>query len=253
MKANGIWVVTAALVAGCSPFVSSYDTIAPRAFEEKGPVARSVSRQIGTRVTHRRRALPEALDSREVEFGAARAMELSRIAARLSKALRADVVIEDRGNRPGESIAEREPPAPIPVAGKRRVGELLDEIALRSDYDWEWEEGTGPETGRLILYRDLLRSHVEAPAAHWGTKEEWRIDPVRHGTLRGVLKEWTARAGWTLVWEAEEVDYAVRAPAVYLGTFDAAVDALLRETKGRRTLVPTLWRANRYLTVREAG
>lgn len=253
MKANGIWVVTAALVAGCSPLVSSYDTIAPRAFEEKGSVARAFSGEIGTRVTHRRRALPEALDSREVEFGGARAMELSRIAARLSEALRAEVVIEDRGDRPEESIAKREPPAPIPVAGKRRVGELLDEIALRSDYDWEWEESSGPETGRLILYRDLLRSHAEAPAAGWGTKEEWRIDPVRHGTLRGVLTEWTARAGWTLVWEAEEVDYAVRAPAVYLGTFDAAVDALLRETKGRRMLVPTLWRANRYLTVREAG
>ena len=90
-------------------------------------------------------------------------------------------------------------------------------------------------------------------AAGWGAKEEWRIVPVRHGTLRGVLEEWTARAGGTLVWEAEEVDYALQAPAVYLGTFDAAVDALLRETKGRRMLVPTLWRANRYLTVREAG
>ena len=59
--------------------------------------------------------------------------------------------------------------------------------------------------------------------------------------------------GWTLVWEAEEVDYALQAPAAYLGTFDEAVDALLRETKGRRMLIPTLWRANRYLTVREAG
>ena len=253
MKANGIWVITAALVAGCAPLASSHDTIAPRAFEERGSVARAVSGEVGTRVTHRRRALPEALEIREVNFGETRAMELTRIAALLSEALSAEVVIEDRGKRPEESIAEREPATPIPVTGKPTVGELLDEIVLRSEYDWEWENGSGSETGRLIIYRDLLRSHAEVSAADWGTKEEWRIDPVRHGTLRGVLKEWTARAGWTLVWEAEEVDYAVRAPAVYLGTFDAAVDALLRETKGRRTLVPTLWRANRYLTVREAG
>ena len=117
----------------------------------------------------------------------------------------------------------------------------------------EWEEGPEPGPGRLILYRDHRQPRTGPRAAGWGAKEEWRIDPVRHGTLRGVLEEWTARAGGTLVWEAEEVDYAVQAPAVYLGTFDAAVDALLRETKGRRMLVPTLWRANRYLKVREAG
>ena len=161
--------------------------------------------------------------------------------------------MEERGIESEEHDEQFTAPASIPVSGKRRVGEVLDQIALHSDYRWEWEASEDPGSGRLILYRDLARSRNEAPTAGWGTKEEWRIDPVRHGTLRGVLEEWTARAGWTLVWEAEEVDYAVRASAVYLGTFDAAVDALLRETKGRRLLVPTLWRANRYLTVREAG
>ena len=105
-------------------------------------------------------------------------------------------------------------------------------MSARSGYAWEWEQDTGSGAGRLILYRGHHRPDSEEQAFGWGSREEWRIDPVRHGTLRGVLEAWSARAGWTLVWEAEEVDYALHAPAVFLGTFDAAVDALLRENKG---------------------
>ena len=188
-----------------------------------------------------------------IRFDDAGARALSHLAARLAEVLDAEVIVEERGS--GESASTESPDSPraVRVAKENTVPELLEHITRDSGYEWEWEweAGPGARAGRLILYRDPSRSR--RPAAGWGTKEEWRIDPVRHGTLRGVLEEWTARAGWTLVWEAEEVDYAVQAPAVFLGTFDAAVDALLRETRGRRMLVPTLWRANRYLTVREAG
>ena len=69
------------------------------------------------------------------------------------------------------------------------------------------------------------------------------------GNLIGQARE----AGWTVVWEVEEVDYAVTARAVFHGTFEEAVDALLQDTRGYQTLVPTAWRANRYLTVRAGG
>ena len=254
MKGIRLWVMATTLAAGCTPLALSPDQSASRVVEERGAARSPLAREeISTRVTYRRRALPASLQSKTVRFDSPTATALPQIARRLSEALGAEVLMEERGIGTGEHIAQPESPASIPISGKGTVAEVLESIALHSDYEWEWEEGAGPGTGRLILYRDSLQPRNESPATGWGTREEWRIDPVRHGTLRGVLEEWTARAGWTLVWEAEEVDYAVRAPAVYLGTFDSAVDALLRETKGRRMLVPTLWRANRYLTVREAG
>ena len=253
MKGNGFWAIPVALVAGCVTLPPSLEHITPRALRVGAPAPPPAADEITARVRQRSHALPESMEGKEVEFGAAGPMEISRVAGRLSEALGVEVIIEVRGDGSEERIAHDEAAASLTISGKRRVGEVLAEMALRSDYDWEWEEGAEPQSGRLILYRDLLGPRSEDPAGGWGSKEEWRIDPLRHGTLHGVLKEWTARAGWTLVWEADDVDYAVRAPAIYLGTFEAAVDALLRETKGRRMLVPTLWRVNRYLTVREAG
>ncbi len=254
MKTKLLWMIPAALMAGCVPLSPAPHHSDARAHRDQIVVeAPHVEEAVSARVTRRRQALPESLRIREVAFDGTQTMALSRIAARLSAALRCEVVIEERGPIEGGTHQGIEAPSPIPVSGALRVDEVLDQIALHSAYEWEWEEGAGSDPGRLILYREPPKSTPETTANGWGTREEWRIDPVRHATLRGVLEEWTARAGWTLVWEAEEVDYAVQAPAVFLGTFDAAVDALLRETRSRRTLVPTLWRANRYLTVREAG
>ena len=253
MKANPLRIIPAVLIAGCIPLSPAPDQIDARALREQRSVGSPETEESAARVTRRHRTLPEALAERALSFGSAGAVELPHLAGRLAEALDADVTIEERMSGESASMAPPGSPTPIRVAKQSTVGELLDQIARSTNYEWEWEEGAGSGSGRLILYRDSRKPRSESPAAGWGTREEWRIDPVRHGTLRGVLEEWAARAGWTLVWEADEVDYAVQAPAVFLGTFDAAVDALLRETKGRRMLIPTLWRNNRYLTVREAG
>ena len=253
MKANPLRIIPAVLIAGCIPLSPAPDQIDARALREQRSVGSPATEESAARVTRRHRTLPEALAERALSFGSAGAVELPHLAGRLAEALDADVAIEERMSGESASMVPPGSPTPIRVAEQSTVGELLDQIARSTSYEWEWEEGAGSGSGRLILYRDSRKPRSESPAAGWGTREEWRIDPVRHGTLRGVLEEWTARAGWTLVWEADEVDYAVQAPAVFLGTFDAAVDALLRETKGRRMLIPTLWRNNRYLTVREAG
>ena len=251
MKANPLWIIPAVLMAGCTPLSPAPDQLDPRAFREERSAGPPVTEEPAARVMHRHRMLPEALAGRELSFASASAVELPYLAGRLAETLDAEVTIEERMWGESASMVPPGSPTPVQVAKQSTVRELLEQIARSTGYEWEWEEGAGPSASRLILYRD--RSRAGRPSAGWGDKEEWRIDPVRHGTLRGVLEEWTARAGWTLVWEAEEVDYAVQAPAVFLGTFNAAVDALLRETKGRRMLIPTLWRANRYLTVREAG
>lgn len=251
MKAGKIWVACAALLAGCVPLALAPGKIESGAVAEKGAVHALDEARPAARVRQRLHALPEAVAQSEIEFGNVRVLEVSRIAERLSETLDVEVILEERGTEGDGRTAG--PPGPIPVASRSTVGRVLDEMSAHSGYAWEWEEDTGSGAGRLILYRGGHRPDSEGDAFGWGSREEWRIDPVRHGTLRGVLEAWSARAGWTLVWEAEEVDYALQAPAVYLGTFDEAVDALLHETKGRRMLIPTLWRANRYLTVREAG
>ena len=253
MKAGRIWVACAALLAGCVPLGLAPGKIESRAVAEQGASLALDEAQPTARVRQRLHALPEAVAQTEIEFGNAGALEVSRIAARLSEALDVEVILEERGARGDGRTAGPPDPGPIPVASRSTVGKVLDEMSARSGYAWEWEEDTGSGAGRLILYRGHHRPDSEGEAPGWGSREEWRIDPVRHGTLRGVLEAWSSRSGWTLVWEADEVDYALQAPAVFLGTFDEAVDALLRETKGRRMLIPTLWRANRYLTVREAG
>ena len=253
MKAGKCWILCVALLAGCVPLGLAPEQIESRAINDRKASGALAEAEVSPRVTRRHRILPGALARTEIEFKGAAAVELPRLAARLAEALNVEVVLEERSSREDGRTAQLEDSDRIPVAARSTAGSLLDEISARSEYAWEWEEGSGTETGRLILYREHRRPDPELQGTGWGTREEWHIHPVRHGTLRGVLEEWSSRAGWTLVWEAEEVDYALQAPAVYLGTFDAAVDALLRETKGRRMLIPTLWRSNRYLTVREAG
>lgn len=253
MKASRLWIIAVALVAGCVPFTPAPYHSEARALREEASAGPPETGEAAPRVTRRHRALPETLEGRELRFDSAGALPLPRLAGRLADALNVEVAVEERVSGEEDRAARLEAPAPISVAVTGTLRELLDEVASRSGYEWEWEEGARPGSGRLIFYRDHDRTRTGRHAPGWGSKEEWRIDPVRHATLRGVLEEWTARAGWTLVWEAEDLDYALHAPAVYLGTFEAAVDALLRETKAQRMLVPTLWRANRYLTVREAG
>lgn len=253
MKAGRIWVACAALLAGCVPLGLAPGKIESGTVAEKGARLALDEARPTARVRQRLLALPDAMAQTEIEFGNAGALELSQLAARVSETLAVEVILEERGPRGDGQAAGPPDPGPIPVASRSTVGKVLDEMSARSGYAWEWEEDTGSGAGRLILYRGHHPPDSEGQVFGWGSREEWRIDPVRHGTLRGVLEAWSARAGWTLVWEADEVDYALQAPAVFLGTFDAAVDALLRETKGRRMLIPTLWRANRYLTVREAG
>ena len=253
MKASRLWVIAAALMAGCVPFTPAPYHMEASAAREKVSAGPPETREVVARVTRRHRMLPEMLEGRELRFDSTGALDLPRLAGRLADALSVEVAVEERVSREDGRTARLGAPAPISVAVTGSVRELLDEVARRSGYEWEWEDGAGPGSGRLIFYRDHDRPRAGRHTPGLGSKEEWRIDPARHGTLRGVLEEWTARAGWTLVWEAEEVDYALHAPAIYLGTFEAAVDALLRETKVQRMLVPTLWRANRYLTVREAG
>ena len=113
----------------------------------------------------------------------------------------------------------------------------------------------GRARGRLCARRPSAEPEPEPVLEPEPEPEQtvWRIDPIEHMTIRGVVEAWARGAGWTVVWEAEDLDYSVSAKAVFHGTFEEAVDSLFRETRGYRALIPTAWRANRYLTVKAGG
>ena len=160
-------------------------------------------------------------------------------------------MVEDRPARNGESVTLVDP-GPLTVASGGGVRELLNDVAAAAGYEWEYDDrAPGP---RIVLYRYRDAAWRDAHAPAGGREGQlWRMDPARHATVREVLEEWGRGAGWTVVWEVEDLDYAVSAAATFHGTFEEAVDALLRDTRGYRTLIPTAWRANRYLTVRAGG
>ncbi len=94
---------------------------------------------------------------------------------------------------------------------------------------------------------------VAAPAGPVG----WDVDPARHGTVEGVLRDWAERAGWSLAWETErrfEVGAAAAFPAGETEEegFLKAADALLAIAPMRRLLSVTAY-PNRWLVVRDIG
>lgn len=203
------------------------------------------------RVVRERRELSEGLEAREVEFATRSPIRLERIAGQLADLLEVNVVVEDRPARNGESVTLVDP-GPLTVASGGGVRELLNDVAAAAGYEWEYDDrAPGP---RIVLYRYRDAAWRDAHAPAGGREGQlWRMDPARHATVREVLEEWGRGAGWTVVWEVEDLDYAVSAAATFHGTFEEAVDALLRDTRGYRTLIPIAWRANRYLTVRAGG
>ena len=251
MKGLGIGMAVAALLvtSGCelrwpmrAPSAESGATPAPAPPE---PVVATV------RVEKGWRALPERLKDREVELVTGVPLRVERIAGRLADLLEVGVVVEDRPPRDGEAVVLAEA-APLRIALKGSVRELLDHVAARTGYEWAYAEGGA--AGRIVFFRYRDRAWAERLApAQSGEGEVWKVDPRRHETVRGVLEDWALGAGWTVVWEAEGLDYAVTARATFHGSFEEAVDGLLQDTRGYRALVPTAYRANRYLTVRAGG
>ena len=207
------------------------------------------------RVLRERRFLPEELETRDLVLRIEQPMGIEQLAGRLADALAVNVAVEDRPPRDGVAVELGEA-APVEIHESGRVREVLDALGSRMGYEWEYAGAAEPP--RIVFFRHidaawqgrLARSVREEPER---PRDVWRIEPARHETLRGVLEDWAELAGWTVVWEAEDLDYAVTASAVFHGTFEEAVDGLLRDTRGYRTLIPTAWRPNRYLTVRVGG
>ena len=203
-------------------------------------------------------ALPAGLAAREVSVEATRELPFAALVRRLASVSGVAMTIEERAARIVGGDAVLADPPPLRLSWQGPLGGLLDRVAASSGYDWSWRDG-------VVFYRywDVDQRGPAGPAAgaaesRPGALEEskaggrWTADPARHGTLRGVLEEWAARAGWTLVWNAER-DYALGAAASFGGKFLEAADLLLSGPATRRALDARAYRANRHLVVGDAG
>ena len=227
-------------------------------------------------------ALPASLAAREVSVEAGEALPFPALVRRLSTLAGAAMRIEERPARIAGGAAVLDDPPPLRLAWQGPLAGLLDRVASLSGYGWSWEtrapKTPGPETrvpetlapetlvpgnGAVVFFRywDVAQhgpghgggtdSSVSADAGGPETGGGWTVDPDEHRTLRGVLEDWAARAGWTLVWKARE-DYGLGAAAVFDGGFLEAADVLLSGPATRRTLDVRAFAANRHLVVDDA-
>ena len=217
-------------------------------------------------------ALPAALAAREVSVGWDERLPVPALVRRLSPLAGVAMRVEERPARIEGGAAVLDDPPPLRLAWHGPLAGLLDRVASLSGYGWSWETllpetpgpGTGvPGNGAVVFFRywDVAQRGPEHgggtgnPAGAGGGAPEtaggWVVDPDEHRTLRGVLEDWTARAGWTLVWKARE-DYGLGAAAVFGGGFLEAADVLLSGPATRRTLDVRAYAANRHLVVDDA-
>ena len=215
--------------------------------------------------------LPSALAARAVTIEETGLLPFAAIAERIATLAGVPVEVEERPARvAGGAVRLSDPPA-VSLAFEGPLSELLNLVAERTGYEWAYQgdplDRRDPPwaEGGIVFYRyhDVeQRTPVMKRAApgvagaavgHGGdTAAVWQIDRGRHGTLRAVLEEWGARAGWSVVW-APRRDYAVRADAVFEGGFLDAVDRLLAAPATRRSLVAFAHEPNRYLVIEPAG
>ena len=194
--------------------------------------------------------LPGELAAKEVVIDLAEPASFPAVAKRIAASAGAPVAIEERPSRvAGGEAALSDPPA-LRLAFAGSLPGLLDAVAARSGYDWEWRDGA------IVFYRhrDVEQrpppSRVETePGLQAGP---WTIDRKLHPTLREVLESWASRAGWSVIWKPARA-YAVGADAAFEGGFLEAVDLLLSAPATRRSLVATAYESNRHLVIEDAG
>ena len=230
-----------------------------------------VPRLAATELAPVRLPLPSALAARAVAIEESEPLPFAAIAERIATLAGVPVEVEERPARVAGGAVRLSGPPAVNLAFEGPLSELLNLLAERTGYEWAYRgdplDRRGPlwAEGGIVFYRyhdveqrtPVMKRTASgvagAAVGHGGdTAAVWHIDRGRHGTLRAVLEEWGARAGWSVVW-APRRDYAVRADAVFEGGFLDAVDRLLAAPATRRSLVAFAHEPNRYLVIEPAG
>lgn len=102
------------------------------------------------------------------------------------------------------------------------------------DYEEEIKESEGnAETGGEYTAEDPV--------------EDWLAEEGQ--TLKGLLTEWSERAGWRLVWKSNR-NYTLTAGAMFRGRFADVSSALIRAfARARPAPIATFYKGNRVLVV----
>ena len=268
VNAGGALAVEGAEIPLPPPHPASHDEAVPGPGPYQGvPLSRSdeagavaeVSRLAASELAPLRVPLPSPLATRTVAINETEPLAFTVIAERIASLAGVPVEVEERPARVAGGAVRLPDPPRVRLAFEGALPGLLNLVAERIGYGWAWIEEA------VVFYRyhdveqrtpDVERAArgIEEAAADRGsdTAAVWRIDRERHGTLRAVLEDWGARAGWSVVWTPRR-DYAVRADAAFEGGFLDAVDSLLAAPATRRSLVAFAHEPNRHLVIEPAG
>ena len=206
--------------------------------------------------------LPAALAASEIAIDDAEPLSFAGVIERIATLSGVPVEVEERPARvAGGALVLPDPPA-VRLAFEGRLPGLLNRVAAYSGYDWTSRDGAIV----FYRYRDIeqrtpaetvpiapgMRETIEAEDAGEDEAGSWAVERTRHQTLRDVLDDWAAQAGWSVVWKPAR-RYAIGADASFTGSFLDAVDLLLAAPSTRRSLVALAHEPNRHLVIEDAG
>ena len=175
------------------------------------------------------------------------------------------VEVEERPARVAGGALTLSDPPDARLAFEGSLPGLLNLVTARTGYDWTWADSAivfyrywdvdqgSPVSNAATAAADERKSgdEAEVAAAPYQGDPLWIVDRARHPTLRDVLEDWGAQAGWSVVWKPER-HYAIGADASFEGVFLDAVDLLLAAPATRRSLVALAHEPNRYLVIEDA-
>lgn len=105
----------------------------------------------------------------------------------------------------------------------------------------DYEESVEIEEGQNSGNSSSDNSAVDDPVEDWLAEEG--------KTLKGLLTEWSDRAGWRLVWNTNR-NYTLTAGAMFRGRFADVSSALIRAfARAKPAPVATFYKGNRVLVV----
>ena len=210
--------------------------------------------------------LPPSLAAREVAVDEEAPLSFRAVTERVATLAGVPVEVEERPARVAGGALSLDDPPETSLTFTGDLPGLLNRVAARSGYDWTWADGAivfyrywdvdqhSPESTAATATADERKNgdEAEVAAAPYQGVPLWIVDRARHPTLRDVLEDWGAQAGWSVVWRLER-SYTVGADASFSGAFLDAVDLLLAAPVTRRSLVALAHEPNRYLVIEDRG
>ncbi len=113
---------------------------------------------VATELLPAKTLLPEELGAKEVVLDGEAPLPFPALVAALGRVGGVEVVVEERPSRVAEGGVELPVPEPLGPGEERVFGRLVEDVAARAGYGWEWRDG------RLVFYRYWDSDWPGAPA-----------------------------------------------------------------------------------------